>query len=135
MKVEATDPRAHSALDPFVTTLRGRTMVIQAQIDANRRNSQRSTGPKTEAGKDRTRLNALKDSSHAETVSRVLPHENAIELDARINKLVNDLKPRNDAELELVKHAANLAWELERARRCNTDRLAERVRKAQLKAD
>ncbi|HEV3122922.1 MAG TPA: hypothetical protein VGY53_13500 [Isosphaeraceae bacterium] len=110
-------------------------MASQAQIDANRRNSQRSTGPKTEAGKARARLNALKDGTHARTVSRVLPHENAIELDARINKWINDLKPRNDVELELVKSAANLSWELERARRCQTARLAERVRKAQLKAD
>jgi hypothetical protein len=110
-------------------------MASQAQIDANRRNSQRSTGPKTEAGKARAKLNALKDGSHAKTVSRVLPHENAIELDERVNKWINDLKPRNDAELELVVQAANLAWELERARRCQTARLAERVRKAQLKAD
>ena len=33
-------------------------MASQAQIDANRRNSQRSTGPKTEAGKAHAKLNA-----------------------------------------------------------------------------
>ena len=44
-------------------------MASQAQIDANRRNAQRSTGPKTEAGKTRAELNALKDGSHAKTVS------------------------------------------------------------------
>src|SRR5436305_14574600 len=110
-------------------------MASQAQIDANRRNAQYSTGPKTQAGKDHARLNALKDGSHVKTVSPVIPQENAIELDARTNKLINDLKPRNDAELELVKNAANLAWELERARRCNTARLAERLPKAELTAD
>src|SRR2546423_1883997 len=31
-------------------------MASQAQIDANKRNSQRSTGPKTEAGKARAKL-------------------------------------------------------------------------------
>jgi hypothetical protein len=109
-------------------------MASQAQIDANIRNSQRSTGPKTEAGKARARLNALKVGSHAKTVNRVLPQENAVELDERIKRWINDLKPRNDVERELVIHAAELAWTVDRAKRCERARLAKRVRKAQLKA-
>ena len=109
-------------------------MASQAQIDANRRNAQRSTGPKTDAGKARAKLNALKDSTHAKTVSPVLPQENALELDQRINQWLSDLNPRNDAERELVINAANLSWEIERARRCETARLAERICKAQHKA-
>jgi hypothetical protein len=108
-------------------------MASQAQIDANRRNSQRSTGPKTDAGKARAKLNALKDGSRARIANRVLPQENTAELGERINRWINDLKPRNDAERELVIHAANLAWELDRGRRCETARLSKRVRKAQLK--
>src|SRR5947209_12323562 len=110
-------------------------MASQAQIDANRKNSQSSTGPKSEAGKTRAKQNALKDGSHGKTVIRVLPQENPIELDERVKKLINDLRPRNDAELELVVQAANLAWELQRARRCQTARLAHRVHQAQLKAE
>ena len=94
-----------------------------------------STGPKTEAGKARAKLNALKDGSHAKTVSPVLPQENAIELDERINQWISDLNPRNDAERELVIQAAKLAWTIDRTKRCETARLAERVRQAQLKAD
>ncbi len=90
-------------------------MASQAQINANKRNAQRSTGPKTEAGKARAKLNALKDGSHARTVSAVLPQENPVELDGRINQWISDLNPRNDAERELVTLAANLSWELERA--------------------
>ena len=89
-------------------------MASQARIDANRRNAQRSTGPKTEAGKARAKLNALKDGSHAKTVSPVLPQEDPIELERRINQWISDLNPRNDAERELVIHAANLSWELDR---------------------
>ena len=110
-------------------------MASQAQIDANRRNAQRSTGPKTDAGKARAKLNALKDGSHARSVSRVLPQEKAIELEQRINKWINDLNPRSDAERELVIDAAELAWTIDRTKRCETARLAERVRQAQLKAD
>jgi hypothetical protein len=102
-------------------------MASQAQIDANRRNSERSTGPKSEAGKARAKLNALKDGSHARTVSRVLPQENAVELDERIKRWIIDLKPRNDAERALVIHAAELAWTLDRAKRCEKARLANRV--------
>ena len=71
-------------------------MASQAQIDANKRNAQRSTGPKTEAGKARAELNALKDGSHARTVSPVLPQENAAELDQRIDQWIIDLDAHND---------------------------------------
>jgi hypothetical protein len=110
-------------------------MASQAQIDANRRNSQRSTGPKTEAGKARAALNALKDGSHTKTVRRVLPQERAVELEQRINKWIIELNPRNDAEQELVVEAAELAWTIDRTKRCETARMAKRVRQAQLKAD
>jgi hypothetical protein len=43
-------------------------MATQRQIEANRRNAQKSTGPKTQAGRDRSRLNALKHG-----LSRMLP--------------------------------------------------------------
>ena len=50
-------------------------MTSERKIEANRRNAQRSTGPKTEEGKDKVRLNALKHGLCAETI--VLPHEDA----------------------------------------------------------
>ena len=133
LKAKETDRRARFALRPCITILRGRTMASQAQIDANRRNAQRSTGPK--AGKARAKLNALKDGSHAKTVRPVLPQEDPIELDQRINKWINDLNPRNDAERELVIDAAELAWTIDRTKRSETARLAERVRQAMLKAE
>ncbi len=105
-------------------------MASQAQIDANRRNSQRSTGPRTEAGKACAGLNALKHGSHAKTVRRVLPQEKAIELEQRINKWINELNPRNDAERELVIQAAELAWTIDRTKRSETARMAKRVRQA-----
>ncbi len=38
------------------------------QIEANRRNSQKSTGPRTEAGKQASRCNAVRHGLTAETV-------------------------------------------------------------------
>ena len=60
-------------------------MASQAQIDVNRRNAARSTGPKTEAGTARARLDALNDGTHARIAHPVLPQENAAELQRRID--------------------------------------------------
>jgi hypothetical protein len=40
-------------------------MATEAQVAANRQNAAHSTGPRTEAGKARSRLNALKSRSVA----------------------------------------------------------------------
>ena len=40
-------------------------MATAAQIEANRRNCQKSTGPRTEAGKARVRLNPYKHGQRA----------------------------------------------------------------------
>ena len=40
----------------------------QAKVDANRRNAQKSTGPRTEEGKRRSRLNGVTHGSRAETL-------------------------------------------------------------------
>ena len=50
-------------------------MATAAQIEADRGSSQSSTGPKTEGGKARARLNALKYGMTAPTVLPVLPQE------------------------------------------------------------
>jgi hypothetical protein len=44
-------------------------MATAAQIEANQRNAKRSTGPRTEAGKARSRLNALKHGKRVMTIA------------------------------------------------------------------
>jgi hypothetical protein len=63
----------------------------------------------------------------------VLPQENPVELDERINHWINDLNPQNHVEREIVNRAARLSFTLDRAERCETARLVHRVRKAQLR--
>jgi hypothetical protein len=48
-------------------------MATAAQIEANRRNAQRSVGPRTQTGKDRSKLNALGHGCRANIL--VLPIE------------------------------------------------------------
>ncbi|WP_165064606.1 hypothetical protein [Paludisphaera rhizosphaerae] len=101
----------------------------EAQIRANRENAQKSTGPKTEAGKARARMNALKHGLRSKSPS-VLPHEDPAELEARINLWVADWGPRNAIERALVERAAKASWALERAERYEAALISRRVRRA-----
>ena len=83
------------------------------QIEANRRNALKSTGPKTEAGKQRSRRNALRHGFTAETV--IEPLENPKEYRAFEDAIVSEYLPRTPVEQELVHRIASLFWRLRRA--------------------
>ena len=101
----------------------------EAQIRANRDNAQKSTGPKTEAGKARARMNALKHGMRSKSPI-VLPHEDPAELDARLRTWVEEWQPQNAIERELVERAAKASWALERAERYEAALLSKQVRGA-----
>jgi hypothetical protein len=111
-------------------------MATDAQIQANRQNATKSTGPKTEKGKAKSRLNALKHGGRARTIDvmPVLPHEDPRELEERIQTWIDDWQPRNAIERELVRRGARLSWMLERGERFEAAHLAQRVRLAQRQA-
>ena len=71
-------------------------MTSPEKIEANRRNAQKSTGPRTPEGKSRSRWNALKHGLDAH--APVLPGESAEALQERIDTWTDQLQPRNDAE-------------------------------------
>ena len=73
-------------------------MATAAQIEANRRNAQMSTGPKTVSGKARASLNSLKHGERAKVVVPVLPQEDPRELAEKIRRWVEDLRTRDDPE-------------------------------------
>jgi hypothetical protein len=99
-------------------------MASAADDEANRRNAQRSTGPRTDQGKARARLNALK---HGKTARTDLPQEDSKELKERTQQWLSDMQPRNAGEHDLVCQAARLSWEIERAERIETAHLARQV--------
>jgi len=110
-------------------------MATPAQIEANRRNAQKSTGPKTAAGKARSRLNALKHGLRASQVCPVLPHEDPREAELQVLEWIESLQPHGGVELALVTRAARLAWMLRRGERHEAAYLAHRVRVAQQRAE
>ncbi|MDN3274941.1 hypothetical protein QWJ07_11835 [Frankia sp. RB7] len=83
------------------------------QIEANRRNSQLSTGPVTEKGKKRSRRNALRHGLTAETVIDTL--EDASDYTAFEMAITADYNPESGVARELVLRLASLLWRLRRA--------------------
>ncbi len=92
-----------------------------ARIEANRRNAQKSTGPRTAAGKEKSRFNAVKHGMFA--TEPVLPGENPDVLQARHDEWQRILKPKDDVDRFLVRRAVDVSWQLERADRACTARL------------
>jgi hypothetical protein len=88
-------------------------MATFSQIEANRRNGFRSTGPKTEAGKMRSRRNAVRHGLTAETVIEVL--ENPEDYKAFELSVTADFDAQTAVERELVLRLASLLWRLRRA--------------------
>src|SRR6478735_8895244 len=83
------------------------------QIEANRRNARKSTGPNTEEGKRRSRCNAVRHGLAAETVIRAL--EDAEDYKAFEATIIADYDAQSAVERELVLRLASLLWRLRRA--------------------
>jgi hypothetical protein len=79
---------------------------------ANRANSQHSTGPRTEPGKQRSSLNALRHGLTAQTA--VLPNEDPETYQRHIQQFLDEYKPATASETQLVHEIANTAWRLNR---------------------
>jgi hypothetical protein len=97
----------------------------EAQIAANRRNAQKSTGPRTEEGKKRSSMNALKFGHRAETL--VLPGEDTQELDERRAAWTASLGPRCELEQRAVDQAVIYSWRQDRAWRAEAKRAHARL--------
>jgi hypothetical protein len=91
------------------------------QIEANRKNALRSTGPRTEEGKQHSRRNALRHGLTAETVIDGL--EDRGDYRAFEAAVIADYDARTAVERELVLRLASLLWRLRRIISIETDLL------------
>ena len=89
------------------------------QIEANRRNAAKSTGPVTEAGKHRSRQNAVRHGLCAETVVEIV--EDIDDYRGFEAAVIADYDARTAVERELVLRLASLLWRLRRATAIETD--------------
>ena len=88
-------------------------MTSLKQIEANRRNALKSTGPPTPEGKERSRRNALRHGLTAETVIAAL--EDAEDYQAFEAAVIADYDAESAIERELVLRLASVLWRLRRA--------------------
>src|SRR5208282_1033846 len=102
-------------------------IVSERKIAANQENAKKSTGPRTQAGKDRSRANALK---HGLCASAIVPE--SIELiQLRSTEFFDTYKPQNEVHVWMIGQAAINSIRIERSQR-----IERRVRdKMALKAE
>ena len=121
-----TGPPANRELPPGDDEPTGRpgakptaaSVVSDRQRAANKANAQKSTGPRTEAGKANVSVNALKhglrSAKNPLDISTQIPGEQT-----QLTELLKDFdatyQPANPAELQLVAHLAQLTLRLNRA--------------------
>jgi hypothetical protein len=92
-----------------------------SKIEANRRNALRSTGPKTDDGKQRSRRNALRHGLTAETVIDRL--DDAEDYRWSQAAVIADYDAQTAVERELVLRLASLLWRVRRVISIETDLL------------
>ena len=85
-------------------------MSTAAQIAANQKNAQLSTGPSSESGKAKSSLNAVKSGLTGRTV--LLPSEDAARYEAHVSEFKKHYAPVGDEECNLVQSLADTEWRL-----------------------
>jgi len=93
------------------------------RAESNRANAQKSTGPKTEAGKASSRRNGLKHGRRSQFIDYatstnpvLLPGESMVDYSRILEGLMAKLSPRDSAEKEIIYRIAASQWELIRFR-------------------
>jgi len=84
----------------------------EARRAANQANAQLSTGPKTEEGKRKSSLNAIKTALTGATV--LLPSDDVAEYQRHLAAYESEFQPMGLEESELVQSLADISWRLRR---------------------
>jgi hypothetical protein len=87
-------------------------MTTKRQINANRQNAKRSTGPKTPEGKANVRYNAMQHGLLAEAA--LLPDEDEATFRSFSERIIRELTPTGEMESMLVEQIINTLWRLRR---------------------
>ena len=101
-------------------------MISQKQLDANRRNAQLSTGPRTPEGRAAVRSNALRHGLTAKTA--VLDSENPDHFQEMLDAFEAEYQPAGPTEELLVQQIVMSAWRLQRLRAVETATFDMRLR-------
>ena len=98
------------------------TMSTPHRIEINRENAQHSTGPKTQAGKQRSSLNALRHGLTGQIV--VMPTEDLQAYQSHLNSFNDEYHPKGATQAHLVQALADASWRLNRVAALETNLLS-----------
>jgi hypothetical protein len=84
----------------------------ETRLEVNRANAQLSTGPRTQAGKAKSCLNAVKTALTGSTV--LLPADDTAEYERHLEAFEQEFQPVGLRECELVQSIADTWWRLRR---------------------
>jgi len=102
-----------------MSNVREKIMATEAQIQANRLNARKSTGPRTEEGKAVVSQNALKHGLCAEKA--VIAGEDVGAYEFYRDELLGELTPAGAVEAVLAERVVCLSWRLRRAERAQNE--------------
>ena len=85
----------------------------RSRSDINRANAQHSTGPRTDAGKKRSSLNALRHGLTGHVI--VMPGEDLAAYESFSKTLFDEHQPKTPTEQILVQTIVDISWKLNRA--------------------
>ena len=100
-------------------------MVTSRQLEANRSNARKSTGPKSKAGKEKARLNAITHGLSAKAI--LIGDEDPKEFEALRTGLHRDYAPQNTLQRHLVDHLAVLLWRRQRTHRAEAAAISNEI--------
>src|SRR5215471_9135761 len=93
-------------------------MATLKQIQANRLNAKKSTGPRSVEGKAKSRFNALKSGIDAQ--SAVIPDEDPVKFQELADEYYTRFQPQSPEERDLLDTLITAVWQLRRLRRVET---------------
>jgi hypothetical protein len=96
-------------------------MATPDRAEINRANSLHSTGPKTETGKQRSSLNALRHGLTGQIV--VMPTEDLQAYQSHLKSFTDEYSPKGATEANLVQALADTSWRLNRVAALETNLL------------
>lgn len=85
---------------------------VSNRAAANRANAQHSTGPRTEGGKQRSSLNALRHGLTSRTA--LLPSEDPAAYERHVRQFHDEYQPQGPTETQLLRELIDTAWRLNR---------------------
>src|ERR1700730_15210393 len=89
------------------------------RAEVNKANAQKSTGPRTAAGKQRSSLNALRHGLTGQTI--VLPTEDHSAYQRHSQAFLDEYRPKGATEIQLVQSLLDTSWQLNRASAVETN--------------